>query len=103
MWQSGSMVPYSEPQRGVGGFSMSLQGVTRYENVSASGSQSLGKRTKSEFKRPLNANDLRAISAQALAASKQGRPQRLGAANSNQWTVPPGSPGTHCAFSKTSK
>ena len=53
---------------------MSLQGVTRYENVSASGSQSLGKRRKSEFERSLNANDLRAISAQALAASKQGRP-----------------------------
>jgi hypothetical protein len=49
---------------------MSLQGVTRYENLSISGSRSP---RNGEFERSLNANDVRAISAQALAESKQGR------------------------------
>jgi hypothetical protein len=47
---------------------MSLQVVTRHENVSEQSSR------RSGFERRLNANDVRAISAQALAASKQGRP-----------------------------
>jgi glycine/D-amino acid oxidase-like deaminating enzyme/CRP-like cAMP-binding protein len=49
---------------------MSIQVDTRYENVSDTGSQSPG---KSGFERSLNANDVRAISGQALAVAKQGR------------------------------
>jgi len=50
---------------------MSLQGVDARTRNSNSGLQW---RRKSGFERLLNANDVRAISAQALAASKQGRP-----------------------------
>jgi glycine/D-amino acid oxidase-like deaminating enzyme/CRP-like cAMP-binding protein len=48
---------------------MSLQGVTPYEHVSDASKSP----RKIEFERLLNANDVRAISAQALAASMQGR------------------------------
>src|SRR5262249_62417476 len=38
-----------------------------------------------------------------LQRQSKGAPQKVGAANSKQWTVPPGSQGTHRAFSKIFK